>query len=228
MTYSRIYLHEITPKPLLVVNGVPIHYHEATIDTPDAAAEERELGLIGLGAPRSMFRPTFPFHLTVGVYLAPALKGASLWKIRNFHSETWAREVHTPLPAGKVPFKRAWFRERVLFDAATEPYAEFPEYQIRSRAKGAMVPLWMSDRSCQYMEDGPLYTKFGAPPRLALCPRHAAYVIMWVPRDLPAVDHFGYICEHHKPQYEQFIAETTPAAAADYKYRKLRPYKETA
>lgn len=202
-------------RPIVIVNGKVYHYHRAEIAQPDREEEEREPLIDRLDQRRPVFRPSFPFHLTLSTYLAPGVRDTSIWLVRRWRAESYIQESRSG--ANLKPSRK---RGRVIFENAVPVWPAI-EHEIRRRTPKDLRPPWMRDKphACQYMEqqetgDGQTTHHPG------LCHRAAVYVVMWKPIGRPVVDHFGYICDYHKADFEAFIKATQPNPS-DYKLWRL-------
>lgn len=210
-TYTR-------QNPLLVVNGTPYHYHELEIGQP--YREEQEQSTIDRLAAEdeqvTFYRPSFPFHLTIKTYLAPAVGEQSIYRVRRWRAESYSREVYV----GNVPAsKPGRERERLVFENAVE--GSPVEHEIRRRTPNDLRPGWSltEQHRCHYIEQGAKTIGRYAPAAIA-CHRPATHMIMFCFPGTNVAEHFGYICEHHGPLFRAFIEETYPDPGA-YTYRRL-------
>lgn len=204
-------------KPLLVVNGKPYHYHEFEIkkDPP----EEPDLEWQAHPMFRPVYRVLYPFHLTIKTYLAPGIRETSIWIVRRWRAESYSHETYSG--ARLKPTRK---RERLIFENAVSAWPEI-EHEIRTWSPPDSRPAWTLGNvpHCQYMEQAK--SGYGTHQTItALCSRPAVYAIMWIPADFPGgfqvADHFGYICDYHKADFEACIKETQPNPE-EYKLRRL-------
>lgn len=215
-----------TMRPIVVVGGKPYHYHEIDLEELEKPDDHAEW-IKRLDHVRPVFRVSFPFHLTLKTYIAPAVGDRSIWLVRQWRAESYSRET---LSGPRL--KPARKRDRLIFENAI--VSSPTDYEIRprrlptggkdsegGRRSADLRPTWArgSERGCQYMEDAPT-PEHPHRQKPIVCPRLAAYAIMWRPAAQPAGEHFGYICEHHKADFEAFIRESQPNPE-DYTLRRL-------